>query len=483
MIRPSRVAFAAVAAALLTAATPQAAGAACTHGASAYDRGGTPGTRVVNDPLFAHQWGLRQIEAPAAWARGARGTGITIAIVDSGVDLSHPDLKAKLVAGKDLVRAGAGLTGPGCPGPQDEEGHGTHVAGIAAAATNNGVGVAGTAPAARIMPVRVLDANGEGEQTAVNAAIRWAADYGAKVINLSLGGDTPIAETLGAGAGDTQKAVAYAFSRGAVVVGAAGNESLPLCDYPAAAKDAVCVAATDSNGLPTAYSNFPASPGATVAVRAPGGLGSVLCDSDVDVWSTIWPDSMDDCGGIRGYETLSGTSMAAPFVSGVAALLAGRGLSASQILQCLKTHSSNDGSYDPVYGYGIVNADAAVAGCTPASTPSFTGAAAGPGKRQRHHVRVVVKRTTRKALERTGRLHVSVKADRRMTVKLRANVRLGSHSTKGAARTLKLDRAGTRKITLTLSRKARRELKGHRRATVQVRYTAGRESGTASTSR
>jgi subtilisin family serine protease len=483
MIRLSRAVLAALAAALLMAALPQAAGAACTHSASAYDRGGIPVVGVVNDPLFPHQWGLRQVKAPGAWGRGARGAGITIAIVDSGVDLSHPDLKAKLVAGKDLVRAAAGLTGPGCAGPQDENGHGTHVAGIAAAATNNGIGVSGTAPAARIMPVRVLDANGGGEETAVNAGIRWAADHGAKVINLSLGGDTPIVGNLPASAGDTEKAVAYAFSRGAVVVGAAGNESLPLCDYPAASQDAVCVAATDSNGLPAAYSNFPANPGGTVAVRAPGGMGSVFCESDVDIWSTMWPDSPDDCGTIRGYETLSGTSMAAPFVSGVAALLAGRGLTASQILECLKTHSSNNGSYDPVYGYGIVNADAAVAGCARATTPPFSGAAVGHGGGPKHHVHVVVKRTTRKALERTGRLHVSVKADRRMTVKLRANVRFRGHSKKGAGRTLKLARAGTRKITLTLSRKARHELSAHRRATVQVRYSAGREAGTASTAR
>ena len=203
-IRSTAAALAALASAFLTLASPGTAGAACTHGAAAYDRGGVPGSGPVNDPLFPREWGLRQVKAPAAWARGARGAGITIAVVDSGVDLSHPDLRSKLVAGKDLVRAAAGLSGPGCPGPQDENGHGTHVAGIAAAVTNNGIGVAGTAPAAKIMPVRVLDASGGGEQTAVDAGIRWAADHGARVINLSLGSDTPV---LGSGASDIQKMV------------------------------------------------------------------------------------------------------------------------------------------------------------------------------------------------------------------------------------------------------------------------------------
>jgi len=352
---------------VLLFAAPQAASAAsCGVPASGYDRGGAPRSGTPNDPLFSHQWGLQQIKAPGAWARGARGKGVTIAIVDSGVDLGHPDLKAKILPGKELVRKTSGLAGPGCPGPQDENGHGTHVAGIAAAITGNGTGVAGTAPLARILPVRVLDKKGVGETTAIDTGIRWAADHGAKVINLSIGASVPLIDNLPGNSSATEAAVAHAFSKGAVVVASAGNESVPLCDYPAAAKHAVCVAATDRNGLPSFYSNFPVDPDGTVAVRAPGGTDDpVFCESDLDIWSTMWPRSADDqCGGtIRGYDTLAGTSMAAPFVSGVAALLAGKGLRAPQIIQCLKTRSSNNGFYDPVNGYGTVNADAAVAGC------------------------------------------------------------------------------------------------------------------------
>jgi serine protease len=460
-------------------AAPHAAAAAdCAVPASGYDKGGAPGSGAANDPLFKKQWGLTQINAPGAWARGARGKGVTIAIVDSGVDLGHPDLKAKVLPGTDLVKKTNGLSGPGCPGAQDENGHGTHVAGIAAAITNNGIGVAGTAPAARILPVRVLDKDGNGDDSAVDAGIRWAADHGAKVINLSLGGDVVLGQLPGSSAA-TEKAVSYAFGKGAVVVASAGNESAPACDYPAAATNAVCVGATDENGMPSFYSNFPVDPDGTVGVRAPGGAGSlILCEDDGDIWSTMWPKSADDkCGGtIRGYDTLAGTSMSAPYVSGVAALLAARGLTAPQILACLKTKSSNDGAYDPVYGYGIVDANKAVAGCSP-KTPPFHG---GGNKR---HLKVSVKKTRRSKLAENGRLKVTVKSDTAVKVRLRAVVRRGAKSTKGATRTVRLKQAGKRHVTLKLSKKARRALAKHRKAKVRVRYSGGGESGVAKQSR
>jgi subtilisin family serine protease len=456
-------------------ALPQAASADdCRVPASGYDRGGSPGSGAANDPLFAKQWGLRQVNAPGAWSRGARGKGVTIGIVDSGVDLGHPDLRAKLLPGVDLVRKANGLTGPGCAGPQDENGHGTHVAGIAAAITNNGVGVAGTAPGARLLPVRVLDKTGSGEESAVNAGIRWAAGHGAKVINVSIGGNVPLIGNVPGASADTEKAVSYAFSKGAVVVASAGNSTVPLCDYPAAASNAVCVGATDRNRNPSFYSNFPVSPNGTVAVRAPGGAGSLLfCEDDGDIWSTMWPKSDDDnCGGtIDGYDTLAGTSMSAPFVSGVAALLSGRGLNAPQILQCLKAHSSNGGGYDPVNGYGIVDAAAAVGACSP-RTPPFHG---------RRHVIVTLVKKTRKQIAQDGRVKVTVKSDTAVKVKLRAAVRRDGRSTTGARRTVTLKQAGKRTVALKLSDKARAAL-AKKGAKLRVTYAGGGESGVAKTS-
>src|SRR3954468_17305568 len=159
----------------------------CSYPASAYSSGApfdvtSPGAQPVNDPIFPDQWGLEQIKAPAAWARGDRGSGATIAVVDTGADLAHPDLAGNLVPGTDVTPA----ADQGCPGPQDENGHGTHVAGIAAAVTDNGIGVAGTEPAAKVMPVRVLNAEGEAEDAEVIAGIRYAADQGAQLRRLNI---------------------------------------------------------------------------------------------------------------------------------------------------------------------------------------------------------------------------------------------------------------------------------------------------------
>jgi subtilisin family serine protease len=333
---------------------PAANAAACTTQTYSYDTGGSPGTGAVNDPLFPKQWALQQIHAPAAWARGVRGAGATIAVVDTGVDLNHPDLSAKLVAGTDIVAS----NGDCPPGPQDENGHGTHVAGIAAAITNNGIGVAGVAPDASIMPVRVLDSEGSGSSGDIVKGIRWAADHGANVINMSLG-ELPVVGQLEPLNQDLEAAVDYAWSKGSLVVAAAGNESFPLCSYPAFANHAVCIAATDKRGLPSYYSNFPINK-TMLGFRAPGGVGSLFCEDDEDIWSTMWPGSTFECGGgTSGYETLAGTSMASPQVAGVAALLSGQGLTNAQIVGRLEATSSNHGTYDPIMGYGIVNADAA----------------------------------------------------------------------------------------------------------------------------
>ncbi|MEA2403696.1 MAG: thermitase, partial [Thermoleophilaceae bacterium] len=380
--------------------------------------------------------------------------------------------------------------GGDCAGPQDENGHGTHVSGIIAAVTNNGTGVAGVAPQAKVMPVRVLDARGEGMSDAIVEGIHYAADHGAKVINMSLGGGPIVGETPQFNQ-DFEDAVAYAYSKGTLVVGAAGNESIPLCSYPAAAKDALCVAANDPNGLPSYYSNFPADPDGTVAVRAPGGSGTFFCEDDI--YSTYWPGAPSSCSTAPGYEALAGTSMAAPHATGLAAILAGKGLSAAQILECIRTTSSNKGTYDPVRGYGTIDADAATKTCSAATTPSFTASSSGGstsspsgsgggGGTTASGLSVTVPRTSRARLARTGKLRVVVSSTKPVTVGLRAlfkRSRSARRSHSAALRTVRLSRPGRRTFTLRLDRATRRALLRYRRSTLGVRYRAGKRVGTA----
>ena len=197
------------------------------------------------DPLRSDQWALDALGLPAAHDTST-GCGVTIAVVDSGVDLDHPELREHLVAGIDLV--------DGDDRPDDENGHGTHVAGIAAAAMDNDTGIVGAAPCADIMPVRVLNADGTGSDDTIAAGIRFAADHGADVINLSLG-ETGLAGRLRKG-GSLNDAMRYANASGSVVVAASGNEGTPRVRNYRPAVPVIVVGAIGPDGTPAEFSNF-----------------------------------------------------------------------------------------------------------------------------------------------------------------------------------------------------------------------------------
>src|SRR5579872_5194813 len=184
---------------------------------------------IPNDPDFANQWGLSQIFAPQAWNVTHGSSSTLIAIDDTGIDGSHPDLNGKIVARANFT------TDPDV----DNNGHGSHVAGIAAGDTNNGIGIAGVGYNTKLLSVKVLDSTGSGYYSWIANGITWSADNGAKVINLSLGG-TANSQTL-------QNAINYAVNKGVVVAAAAGNNGSIIPFYPADYPNVVSVAATDNN--------------------------------------------------------------------------------------------------------------------------------------------------------------------------------------------------------------------------------------------
>jgi thermitase len=241
-----------------------------------------------NDPSFGSQWGPTKVQAPAAWDVTRGSSTVMIAVVDTGVDLDHPDLATKVNTSLDYDFVNSDSTA------QDDQGHGTHVAGIAAAATNNSTGIAGMCPNCTILPVKVLNSAGSGSYSAIASGIRYAADKGAKVINLSLGGTS--------GNSTLSSAVTYADGKGSLVIAAAGNNGNSTPFYPAAYTAAVAVAATTSSDTRASFSNY----GSYVDVAAPGQ----------SIYATYWNNT---------YSSLSGTSMAAPHVSGLAGLLFSQG--------------------------------------------------------------------------------------------------------------------------------------------------------------
>jgi len=281
-----------------------------------------------NDPFLGEQYALEKVEAVKAWDTNQGKQTVKIAIVDTGVDLEHPDLKAKLLNGYNALEQGKP--------PKDDSRHGTHVAGIAAAIGNNGVGVSGLAVNCSIIPVRALGSNG-GTLETVSDGLVWAANNGADVVNMSLGSYTEN-KTL-------EEAVKYALSKNVVLVATMGNNSMEKKRYPAAYPGMIAVGATDKNDKIASYSNF----GPWMTVSAPG----------TDIFSTL-PTYMSP----NGYGKMSGTSMAAPLVTGLAGLIRSQqnGLNPAGVAKVLQDTADDlgDQGYDKYYGAGRINAFKAV---------------------------------------------------------------------------------------------------------------------------
>jgi thermitase len=274
-----------------------------------------------NDPKFRHQWGLKKTGFREAWNR-TRGSGVKVAVVDTGAAVRHSDLRHKVADARDLVNDDGTV--------QDLSGHGTHVSGIIAARTGNREGIAGGCPNCKLLIAKVFDGENTGTVARFAEGIRWSADHGAEVINLSFvhPASSAIEET----------AIDYARDKGAVVVAAAGNGDTNKAVYPAASPGVIAVAATNSDDGRASFSNY----GRWVDVAAPG----------VKVLST----------SPRGYASWSGTSMATPHVSALAGLLASQGRSRANIENSITDTAVDLGpkGRDPYFGAGRISADQAL---------------------------------------------------------------------------------------------------------------------------
>ena len=274
-------------------------------------------------------WGITRIGADKIWDKST-GSGVKVAVIDTGVDLLHTDLAANISTGYDFVNNDNS--------PMDDNGHGTHVAGIIAS-VQNGLGVIGAANKANIMPIKVLNNQGYGYLSDVAKGIYYAADNGARVINLSLG--TPTDSTT------LKAAVDYAVKKGVFIAAAAGNDSGKPCSYPAAYSSVVCVVATDSYNKLASFSN----------------IGGELSAPGVYNYSTY-------LGNL--YKYMSGTSMATPHVAASAAVVMSfcKDCTTSKIKDILHTTAVDLGAVgqDSIFGYGLVDLVAAITSLTPTTT-------------------------------------------------------------------------------------------------------------------
>ncbi|HEX5478873.1 MAG TPA: Ig-like domain-containing protein, partial [Dehalococcoidia bacterium] len=319
-------------------------------------------TTTPNDPYYTggYQSSLGQIGVPTAWDTTTGSTSVTVAVLDTGVDATHPELAGRVVAGYDFINNDTNAS--------DDHWHGTFVAGIIAANTNNSAGIAGICWSCKIMPVKVLDASGSGSMFQLEQGIDWAVAHGAKVINMSLGG--------AASDPGLQTSIDNAWNSGVVLVAAAGNHDPAQANsvsnpyqvmYPAAANHVLAVAALATDGTTKAdFSNF----GPQVAVAAPGsGIVSLGCNCGTILGA----------GSKGGYVGGSGTSFASPEVAGVAALMiaAGQTNNATIVNTLESTATDVDAAgFDNNTGYGRINAALAVGGDTTPPAVSITSPAA-----------------------------------------------------------------------------------------------------------
>jgi subtilisin family serine protease len=311
--------------------------------------GGAEAPAAPGPPASELGWNLQAIHVAQA-QRVTRGAGAIVALLDSGVDARHPRLDGRVLAGADLVDGDASA--------DDENGHGTHVAGIIAALPERGSGLVGVAPAAELLAIRVLDDQGRGDLARTARGVDTALAAGAQVINLSMSPGPAGAQ--GPGLAALTLAVERAARAGAVVVAAAGNDALPFCEQPLVTVRILCVGAVDRHLQRASYSNY----ASRVNIMAPGGSPA---DGSA-IFSTV-------PGG--DYDRMAGTSQATAHVAGVAALLVSLGLRGSAVIDRIERTAIDLGApgEDDVYGHGLVDAAAAVAGVRAAAQPTASALA------------------------------------------------------------------------------------------------------------
>lgn len=309
-----------------------------------------PSTLLANDPMRRKQWNMDMLDIEQAWSY-SKGRGVRVAVIDTGVAAFGQDTPKNLINGWDYVDNDGN--------PRDEHGHGTHVAGTVAQASNNNRGTIGVAPDVELLAIRVLDRWGSGSSYWTAKGITYAVNNGADVINLSLG--SPSSTSV------ERDAVRDAVNRGVVVVAASGNEGRNSLSYPAAYPDVIAVGAVNAKGFVTSYSNG----GQGLDVVAPGGVmwQDKTGDGNPD---GILQETIRSNGGGTHYEYMEGTSMASPHVAGVAALLIGAGAKPGKVRNLIVNNADevNANGWDRRSGWGLVN---------PVASLRAMGATAGGG--------------------------------------------------------------------------------------------------------